>query len=356
MRKTPLNNVHREAGAKLIDFGGWEMPVQYQGIIAEHRAVRNYAGLFDASHMGEILLRGPDVLLNLQRLVTNNVARLKIGQIIYTPMCREDGGIIDDLLIYRMAEEEYMMVVNAANIKKDYQWVKSHIIGNIKVKNVSDNYALIAIQGPKSLNILKNITDIELENLKYYNFKKGKVADIDLILSKTGYTGELGYELYCSPEQVEILWKELMNTGKEKKLVPAGLGARNTLRLEKKYCLYGNDIDENRHPLEAGLSWTIDYNKEFIGKASLLHYKKNGYKEKLVGFKLLERGIARHGYKVMLGEDIIGVVSSGSYSPTLDENIGLAYIEKDYIDIGQEIQVLIRNRGVKAVIVKTPFV
>lgn len=341
----------------MIDFASWEMPLQYSGIINEHLAVRNSAGLFDASHMGEFLFKGRDALDNLQLLVTNNVARLETGQVLYTPMCNEDGGIIDDLLIYRLSAEEYMMVVNAANIEKDYQWIKKHISGDLELEDISGQYALIALQGPESLAILKEISNPQLEELKYYHFLKGRVAGIELIISRTGYTGELGYELYCFPDEAVFLWKELMKAGEKYNLLPAGLGARDTLRLEKKYCLYGNDIDEKRHPLEAGLSWTVDFSKDdFIGKECLLDYQKNGYRQKLIGFKLIDRGMARKGYKIMDKDKIIGEVSSGGYSPILEGSIGLAYVDKEYSEIDKKIDIIIRNKAVKAVIVKTPFV
>ncbi len=272
-------------------------------------------------------------------------------------MCNEDGGIIDDLLIYRLSAEEYMMVVNAANIEKDYQWIKKHISGDLELEDISGQYALIALQGPESLAILKEISNPQLEELKYYHFLKGRVAGIELIISRTGYTGELGYELYCFPDEAVFLWKELMKAGEKYNLLPAGLGARDTLRLEKKYCLYGNDIDEKRHPLEAGLSWTVDFSKDdFIGKECLLDYQKNGYRQKLIGFKLIDRGMARKGYKIMDKDKIIGEVSSGGYSPILEGSIGLAYVDKEYSEIDKKIDIIIRNKAVKAVIVKTPFV
>ncbi|MFP4662521.1 MAG: glycine cleavage system aminomethyltransferase GcvT [Halanaerobiales bacterium] len=367
--RTPLYEIHRELGAKMVEFAGWEMPIQYSSIINEHQAVRNKAGLFDVSHMGEFLFTGSEALLNLQRLVTNDVARLDEGQIIYTPMCNHSGGILDDLLIYCISEKEYMMVVNASNIEKDYMWVSENVYGDIKVVNISDDYSLLALQGPESINILRKLTDEKLENIEYYCFKKGKLSEIDVIISRTGYTGEIGFELYCSPNQVKKIWQIIMEAGKEYNLLPAGLGARDTLRLEKKFCLYGNDIDQSRQPLEAGLSWTVKFSKEdFIGKEALLSYKENGYKQKLMGFKLTGRGIPRHGYQVVVGPDearstgieegsiIVGEVTSGSYSPTLQENIGLAYIDKEYARIGQKIQIVIRNRSVEAVIVETPFV
>ncbi len=389
--KTPLYDIHQQLGAKVVDFAGWEMPVQYSSILDEHQAVRNKAGLFDVSHMGEFSLTGRDALANLQYLVTNNVSRLKVGQVIYTPMCDFNGGIIDDLLIYRLSEEEYMMVVNASNIDKDFKWIRENIKGNIKLKNVSKDYSLLALQGPQSRNILKKLTEIDLNTIDYYCFQEGRVADIEAIISRTGYTGELGYEIYCSPESSSELWKQIIHQGEEYGILPVGLGARDTLRLEKSYCLYGNDIDQDRNPLEAGLSWTVYFPKgDFIGKGKLQEYKEKGVRQRLLGFKLLGRGIPRHGYQIVIEErtdknktdnlnnakekeklnkqdrknqkelgknaKIIGVVTSGSYSPTLKENIGLAYIDREYAKIGQEIKVVIRNRPVKAILVKTPFV
>lgn len=357
MKRTPLYKIHQGLGAKLIDFGGWEMPVQYTSIIEEHEAVRNACGLFDVSHMGEFFIKGRDALKNLQYLVTNNVNRLEPGQVLYTPMCYPDGGIVDDLLIYCFDKTAYMMVVNASNTIKDYEWVGSHISGDIIFKNVSANYALLAIQGPESKKVIDTLTPLNLDELDYYRFKKGVMNKYDVILSRTGYTGELGYEIYLPQEYAVDLWNKLMDCGKKYNLLPAGLGARNTLRLEKKYCLYGNDIDKNRHPLEAGLAWTVQFNKDdFIGKKALLQYKEKGYPDRLIGFKLTGRGIPRHGYKIRRGNNIIGIVTSGSYSPTLKENIGLGYIKKEYSSVRQEIEVLIRNKPVSGIIVKTPFV
>ncbi len=388
--KTPLFDIHQKLGAKVVDFAGWEMPVQYSGILDEHQAVRNKAGLFDVSHMGEFRITGKDALVNLQYLVTNNVARLKVGQVIYTPMCNFNGGIIDDLLIYCLSDEEYMMVVNASNIAKDYKWIAKNITGDIKFKNISSDYSLLALQGPQSKNILSKLTEIDLDSIAYYSFKEGKLADIEAIISRTGYTGELGYELYCNPDNCLKLWKKIMQVGKEYDILPVGLGARDTLRLEKSYCLYGNDIDQTRHPLEAGLSWTVHFAKgDFIGRENLLEFKEKGYKQRLVGFKLIGRGVPRQGYQIVIeGKSnidnkknlnhnkvkdnhnkqsdietlkknnikVIGKVTSGSYSPTLKENIGLAYIDKQYANVGQDVRVMIRNRPIKAVVVKTPFV
>ncbi len=357
MKKTPLNDIHKKLGAKMIDFGGWEMPVQYSSIIEEHEAVRNRCGLFDVSHMGEISFKGKSALDSLQKLVTNDVARLKTGQILYTPMCYDNGGIVDDVLVYCLDQEDFLMVVNASNTKKDYEWVTKNVSGEVMVENVSDNYAQLALQGPEAKNILKPLTDINLDILEYYWFERGKVAGKEVILSRTGYTGELGYEIYLSPIDSLDCWNKIMENGKKYGLLPAGLGARDTLRLEKKYCLYGNDIDETKHPLEAGLSWTVKFSKDhFIGYETLLEYKEEGYQDRLVGFKLIERGIPRHGYKIEAQGEEVGVVTSGSYSPSLKENIGLGYIRKDKAKVGAEIAVIIRGKAIKGEIVETPFI
>ncbi|MFW5992023.1 MAG: glycine cleavage system aminomethyltransferase GcvT [Halanaerobiaceae bacterium] len=356
MKKTVLYETHQKLGAKLINFHGWEMPLQYSGIIEEHRAVRNSCGLFDISHMGELQIEGKDAVKNLQYLVTNNVKRLSSGQILYTPMCYHHGGIIDDLLVYCLDENDYMLVVNAANIDKDYKWIENNVTGDIKVRNISESYALLALQGPESKTIVSELTAVDLEQLDYYRFKRGKVGEKKVILSRTGYTGEHGYEIYVRPKDAVQLWNELMIKGRECNLLPAGLGARDTLRLEKKYCLYGNDIDQDRHPLEAGLSWTVQFDKgDFIGREALLRYKKEGYPEKLTGFKIVGRGIPRPGYKIKLEKKEIGTVTSGSYSPSLEENIGLGYVKKEYSKVGQKLEIIIRNKPVEAIIVETPF-
>ncbi len=357
MKKTPLNQIHKDLGARLIDFGGWELPVQYSEIIEEHEAVRKKCGLLDVSHMGEFSFKGKEALDNLQYLVTNDIARLEIGQALYTPMCYADGGIVDDVLVYHLDKEEFLMVVNASNIKKDFEWITQKIKGEVKVENLSDNYAQLALQGPESKNLLKHLTTIDLDALKYYWFERGQVAGKEVILSRTGYTGELGYEIYLSPTAAVFVWNKIMECGKEYGLLPIGLGARDTLRLEKKYCLYGNDIDETRHPLEAGLSWTVKFSKgSFIGYEPLLKYKEDGYQNKLVGFKLIDRGVPRHGYRIEAQGEEIGVVTSGSYSPSLNENIGLGYVRKDKAKVGEKIDIIIRGKTVKGQIVETPFV
>lgn len=362
MKKTPLNKTHKELGARMVGFGGWEMPVKYSGIREEHTAVREKCGLFDVSHMGEIVIKGSEALKVVQCLVTNDVSRLKVNQILYTPMCYPEGGIVDDLLVYRPGKEKFMLVINAANIEKDWAWIKNNSKKNLKsvtleLVNKSNDYAQLALQGPESGKILKELTNFEFDKIKYYWFIETKVAGKDVLLSRTGYTGELGYEIYLSPGDVAELWSEILETGNEFGLLPAGLGARNTLRLEKKMCLYGHEITENTHPLEAGLGWTVAFDKDdFIGREALLKIKGNGYRRRLVGFKLIERGIPRHGYVIEMEGQKIGKVTSGSFSPTLEENIGLGYVDQSYSALGAKVDIVVRGRRVKARIIETPFV
>ena len=357
MNKTPLNQKHKNLGAKMTDFGGWEMPVEYTGIIEEHKAVRNKCGLFDTSHMGEILVSGANAAKSLNKIITNDLKKLETGKILYTPICKEDGGIIDDLLVYCIKEDEYLLVVNASNIEKDFNWIKDHVLEKTAVENLSKNYAMLALQGPEAKKILTQLTDIDLKSIAYYNFRQAKAAGIEMIISRTGYTGELGYELYFEPEAAEKFWDQLMEAGTDFGLQACGLGARDTLRLEKTYALYGNDIDEERNPYQAGMSWTVAITKgDFIGRKELIKIKENCCQRKLTPFKISGRGMARHGYQVFGEEGEIGEVTSGSYSPTLEQSIGLAYLEKEYTEVGTEIEIEVRNRRIKAEVVKGPFV
>jgi aminomethyltransferase len=357
MKKTPLNQIHKEMGAKMTDFGGWEMPVEYTGIIEEHQAVRNKAGLFDVSHMGEIIVRGENAAKSLQKIITNDLEKLEPGKIIYTPICNEDGGIIDDLLVYCLSEDSYLLVVNASNIEKDFKWIKEHLLEKTKAENLSNKYAMLALQGPESQKILTQLTDIDLNTLEYYRFREAKVAGIKMMISRTGYTGELGYELYFEPESAAKIWEELMAAGSDFGLQACGLGARDTLRLEKIYALYGNDIDAETNPFEAGLSWTVEIDKgDFIGREKLIEIAENCCQRKLSPFKIKGRGVARHGYEVYAGEEKIGQVTSGSYSPTLEQGIGLAYLKIEYTEPGTEIEIKVRRRKIKAEVVKGPFV
>jgi len=357
MKKTPLNEVHKKINGRMVDFGGWEMPVKYSGIKKEHSTVREKCGLFDVSHMGEIVIEGDNALEMVQKLITNNAVKLEDGQILYSPMCYTDGGIVDDLLVYRINANKYLLVVNAANTDKDWKWIQDNAIENVKMANVSDDYAQIALQGPNSKDLLAEITDIDLDSIKYYWFTFGEVGGVEVLLSRTGYTGELGYEIYVAPDKVVGIWNKLMEKGENYGLKPVGLGARDTLRLEKNMCLYGNDISKDTHPLEAGLSWTVDLKKDdFNGKDALFKIKENGYDRKLVGFKVVGRGIPRHGYKIKADGNIIGEVTSGSFSPTLEENIGLGYVKKSFSKPGQTINIKVRKRDVKAQVIETPFV
>ncbi|PUU95059.1 MAG: aminomethyltransferase [Halanaerobium sp.] len=357
MKKTPLNQIHKNMGAKMTDFGGWEMPVEYTGIIEEHKAVRNKCGLFDVSHMGEILVSGKNAKKSLQKIIANDLNKLEKGKIIYTPICKEDGGIIDDLLVYSLQDDQFLLVVNASNIEKDYNWIKEHLLEDTTAENLSANYAMVALQGPNSKKILTQLTDIDLNSLSYYRFREAKVAGINMIVSRTGYTGELGYELYFEPEEAEKMWNELMEAGSDFGLQACGLGARDTLRLEKVYALYGNDIDESTNPFEAELGWTVELDKgDFIGRKKLIDIKENCCQRKLTPFVIRGRGMARHGYEVYAGEEKIGEVTSGSYSPTLEEGIGLAYLKSEHTEVGNEIEIKVRNRKIKAEVVKAPFV
>lgn len=356
MKKTELNQLHHNHGAKMIDFGGWEMPVQYTGIIDEHQAVRNNCGLFDVSHMGEIEITGSGASSYVNQLVTNQVD-VEVGKVVYSPMCYENGGIIDDLLVYRIKKDHYLLVVNASNKEKDFEWVSEKAPDNVNVKDVSDNYCLLALQGPKSEEVLNSLVDFDLKQIKPFRLTNREVDGREMIISRTGYTGEDGFELYLNPSDTEATWNSIMESGEKHGIMPAGLGCRNTLRLEAALCLYGNDINEETNPLEAGLSWTVKLDKEnFYGKQALLEIKDAGIKRKLVGFILKDRGIARHGYEIQVGDKKAGFVTSGSFSPTLDENIGMGYLQKEFVETGKEISIMIRKREVKAKVVELPFI
>jgi len=356
MKKTPLHHTHIVLGAKMTDFGGWEMPVEYSSIIDEHHAVRNHCGLFDICHMGEIMISGEKAAQSVQMLISNDLNKLEYGKVLYTPICKEDGGIIDDLLVYMLGEDSYLFVVNAANKIKDYNWIKENIHTETKVEDLSDYYAMLALQGPESKSILKQLTDAELDSIDYYHFIEAEAAGVDMIISRTGYTGELGYELYFPAEKAEEIWQILIKAGEEFKLMPAGLGARNTLRLEKGYALYGNDIDESTNPIEAGLGWTVDFDgDDFIGRESLIKIKENCCSRRLKGLIITGRGMARHGYEIYADSKKIGRVTSGSYSPSLKKSIAMGYLAEEYTEPGSKIQIKIRERFVEAEVVELPF-
>lgn len=357
LKKTVLNKLHQYLGAKMTDFGGWEMPVEYTSIIEEHQAVRNNCGLFDISHMGELLIKGENAADSVQKIITNNIADLENGEIIYTTICNQAGGIIDDLLVYRLTAEKYLLVVNASNTAKDLKWIQKHLVAGSSVENKTENYALLALQGPKSKQILSELTTVNLDDLSYYNFKKGKIAGEDAIISRTGYTGELGYELYFSPTEAEKIWQQLMKAGSEFGLKACGLGARDTLRLEKRFLLYGSDIDEKRDPFAAGLGWIVDLEKEdFIGREKLIKIKEKCCEKKIAAFKIKGRGIARPGHKIYADDKVVGELTSGSYSPSLKTAIGMGYLKSEYFKKSVELEIKIRNRKVKAELVEGSFV
>ncbi len=357
LKRTPLYEQHVALGARLVEFGGWEMPVQYSSILDEHRAVRTHAGLFDVSHMGEFKVEGPDALASLQHLVPNDVSRLVMNQALYTQLCLPGGGTIDDLIIYHLADNRYMLVVNAANIDKDFAWVERQAKDfQVQVTNQSDTTALIALQGPEAQAILQPLTEVDLSAVRYYHCVPGLVDGINCIISRTGYTGEDGFELYCSPVDAPKLWNDLLAAGKDRGLLPAGLGARDTLRLEAGYCLYGHELDEQTNPLEANLGWTVKLNKdEFIGRDALLKVKEQGPRRKLIGIEMIERGVCRGGYAIYDNGRQIGTLTSGAPSPTLGKNIGMGYVEVTDAVPSKAVQVDIRGKRTAAQIVALPF-
>ena len=348
--------MHRALGARLIPFAGFEMPVEYSGIAKEHTAVRTAAGLFDVSHMGEFEIRGPEALDLVQYLTTNDAAELMDGQAQYSAIAYPHGTVVDDLLVYRHSAEHFMVVVNASNIAKDFEWMTSHNRLDASVENISDETALLALQGPKAAGILQPLTDVQLERLSYYHFARGTVANVDAIVSRTGYTGEDGFELYFSAEKSEPVWRAILEAGGPYDLLPAGLGARNTLRLEARYLLYGNDMDGTTSLLEAGLGWIVRFEKsDFIGRETLLKQKQDGVKRRLVGFEMLGKDIARDHYPVFVHGREVGHVTSGSPSITLKKNIGLAYLPSEHASIGTTFHVAVRSKTSEARVVRTPF-
>ena len=359
LKKTPLNAAHRALGAKMVDFGGWDMPVQYAaGIIAEHQAVRTQAGLFDVSHMGELRVKGPDALRFLDWLTPNAVTKLEVGQIHYTGFLTERGTFVDDLLIYREAADEFLLVVNAGNIDKDFAWVKEKAAGfDVAVTDQSDATGQIALQGPAAESILQPLTETALGGIGYYWYARGKVAGIRCLISRTGYTGEDGFELYCAADDTERLWTAVLAAGADKGLIPAGLGCRNTLRLESKMALYGHEISDEIHALEAGLGWTVKFDKgDFLGREALQQAKEAGLPRRLVGFRTLEkRDIARDGMPVVKDGAQVGFVTSGAPSPTLGQNIGLALVPTVDAKVGTRIFIEIRGKAAEAEVIPTPF-
>src|SRR6056297_42415 len=354
--KTPFYEKHRQLNAKIVDFAGYRMPVSYPGgINHEHETVRNNAGVFDVSHMGEFMVDGKNAEAFLQNITINDVSTLNDGQAQYSAMCYPDGGIVDDLIVYRFNAEKYMMVVNASNLEKDFQWAESHLMSYVCLENISWDTALLAVQGPKSIKTLQKLTDTDLKNIDFYHFVEGDMAGAHMIISRTGYTGELGFELYHNPKDSEELWNAVFEAGAEFGIEAAGLGARDTLRMEMKYALYGNDIDQSTNPIEAGLSWITKIDKgDFIGRDALLAVKTEKPSRRLIAFKMTGRGIPRQGYDIMIDDEIVGSVTSGTLSPTLKTGIGLGYVKRGHTKRGTEISIKIRNRQIPARIVKPP--
>lgn len=357
LKRTPLYDEHRLAGAKMIDFGGWEMPVQYVGVIEEHRTVRSKAGLFDVSHMGEIEVRGKDALDFVQYIFTNDITKIEDNQILYTPMCSPDGGVIDDLLVYRFNKEHFLLVVNASNTDKDFAWLEENRkFYDVHLENRSAEYALLALQGPQAQQILQKLTSLDLNEIKNYRFKHWEVDEVLCLISRTGYTGEDGFELYFPPEYAVQLWRKILEVGAAEGIQPIGLGARDTLRFEAKLPLYGNELGSEITPLEAGLGFFVKLDKkDFIGKEALQKQKESGIPRKLVGLEMIERGIARSHYPIHSEGKEIGFITSGTFAPTLNKNIALGLIATEYAQEGKTLEVMIRGKGVKAQITPSLF-
>lgn len=356
LKRTPLFDVHVASKAKMVDFGGWNMPVQYSGIIEEHNAVRRAVGLFDVSHMGEIEIRGPEAAQLTDFVTTNNVGKMKLGQAHYSGLLNESGGFVDDILVHRIAEDHFFLCVNASNQEKDFEHIRDHNRFNTQVDFASERYAQFAIQGPRALATLQKLTSTNLNEIKYYWFVDGQVAGIPARIAHTGYTGEDGFEIYIPPTEAVRIWHELLQAGKEFAIKPCGLGARNTLRLEAKMALYGHELTDSINPFEADLAWIVKMNKgEFVGRAAL-EKAAAGVSRKLAGFEMVERGIGRDGYEITINGAPAGWVTSGGPSPTLNKNIGLCYLPADKVSQpGVPIEILIRNTPMKAVTVPTPF-
>ncbi|TQR19561.1 glycine cleavage system aminomethyltransferase GcvT [Psychrobacillus vulpis] len=358
LKRTPLFDVYAAYGGKTIDFGGWELPVQFSSIKEEHEAVRTKAGLFDVSHMGEIFVTGSASEAFLQKTMTNDVSKLVNGQAQYTAMCYEDGGIVDDLLVYKVEDNHYLLVVNAGNIDKDFAWLQENATGDVELVNKSDEFGLLALQGPVAQSILQKLTSKNLDEIGFFRFADNvEVAGKSVLVSRTGYTGEDGFEIYASSNDVKELWSSILDAGKEDGLLPCGLGARDTLRFEACLPLYGQELSKDITPLEAGVGFVVKLKKEqeFNGKSVLVDQKENGVPRKSVGIEMIDKGIPRTGYPVYVGEEQIGFVTTGTQSPTLKKNIGLVLIDSAFAEAGKELEVEIRNKRLKAKIVATPF-
>ena len=358
MKKTKFYNIHKKLGAKIVEFAGFLMPVQYSSIIAEHKAVRNSVGVFDVSHMGEVFVTGDKALDFVQHITVNDASKLTTGKVQYSAMCYPDGGIVDDLLVYRLSDNKFMLVINASNTEKDFNWMVENNKFDVKLDNQSDEYSLLAIQGPNAKKVVQKICSKELD-LEYYHFFNAEIVGYDMIVSRTGYTGELGYELYFKGDEkvAEEIWDKLFEAGKDFGIQPVGLGARDSLRLEMGFCLYGNDIDQTTNPLEAGLGWITKLSKEnFIGKDSLLKIKEGGLKRKLIALVSDEKSFPRHGYDLTVNNKKVGTVTSGTVSPILDKPIALGYVDSEFTNDDTTINFLIRGKEIPTKIVKLPFV
>ena len=357
MRNTALSHIHEVLGAKMVPFAGYNMPVQYEGVTAEHDTVRSGVGVFDVSHMGEFHLKGENALALIQKVCSNDASKLIDGQAQYSCLPNYDGGVVDDLIIYRISNEEYMLVVNASNIEKDWNWISKHNDLGVTMENNSDEYSLLAIQGPKAAEAMQSLTGIDLLNMKYYTFQIGEFAGVsDVIISATGYTGSGGFEIYFKNDIAETIWSNVFKAGSDFGIKPIGLAARDTLRLEMGYCLYGNDINDTTSPIEAGLGWITKFTKEFINSEELKKEKERGSERKLVAFELDERGIPRNGYDIVDGEgNKIGIVTSGTQSPSLGKGIGLGYVPTIFKTVGSKIYIQVRKKAIPATVVKLPF-
>jgi aminomethyltransferase len=357
MKKTALNHIHQQLGAKLVDFAGYQMPVSYSSVNAEHECVRQNLGIFDVSHMGEFFVEGPEALQLLQKVCSNDASTLIDGKAQYTCMPNETGGIVDDLIVYRFSAEKYLMVVNASNIEKDWNWITTHNAFDCKLTNVSDEYSLLAIQGPKAVEAMQSLTEIDLGKIPFYHFEVAEFAGCDeVIISATGYTGSGGFEIYCKHKDAETIWNKAMQAGAEFGIQPIGLAARDTLRLEMGFCLYGNDIDETTSPIEAKLGWITKFTKNFVNAEALQKQKEEGVARKLVAFEVKDKGIPRKDYKIAdVNGNEIGMVTSGTMSPSLKKAIGLGYVKTDFTKLGSEIYIEVRKKQLKAEVVQLPF-
>lgn len=357
MKNTALTAVHEKLGAKMVPFAGYNMPVQYEGVNIEHETVRNGVGVFDVSHMGEFFLKGEHALALIQKVTSNDASKLVDGKAQYSCLPNNEGGIVDDLIVYKVADNHYMLVVNASNIEKDWNWIAQHNDLGVEMINASEEYSLLAIQGPKAAEAMQSLTSIDLNNMGYYTFQIGEFAGIkDVIVSATGYTGSGGFEIYFKNEDAETIWNKVFEAGAAFGIKPIGLAARDTLRLEMGFCLYGNDINDTTSPLEAGLGWITKFDKEFTNSDNLKKQKEAGVTRKLVGFELIERGIPRHDYEIVNADgNVIGIVTSGTQSPSLGKAIGMGYVPTQFATVDSEIYIRIRNKDIKAKVVKMPF-